>query len=86
MVLIFPTPFAYSRRSNKNMEDTMYGYIQESGQLVRDNVNKSLELTKSAVDKYCEKDFNRILIIASGSSYNGAFCSRFFMEKVLKIL
>ncbi len=67
------------------MEETMYGYIQESGQLVRENVNNSINLTQSAVDRYCEKDFNRILILASGSSYNGACCSRFFMEKVLKV-
>ena len=66
------------------MEDTMYGYIQESGSLVKKNTLDSKELTKNAVNKFLEKDFNRIIIIASGSSYNGAYCARLFMEKILK--
>ena len=67
------------------MEDTMIGYIEESGSLVRNNTENSEELTKVSVDAFCNGDFDRILIVASGSSYNGAYGSRLFMEKVLKL-
>lgn len=67
------------------MEDTMIGYIEESGNLVRKNTSNSVELTKAAVDAFVKGDYNRILIIASGSSYNGACGARYFMERILKI-
>ena len=67
------------------MEETMLDYIKESSTLVKNNTINSRELTKEAVEKYLEKDFNRIIIIASGSSYNGCCCSRLFMEKLLKV-
>lgn len=67
------------------MEDTMIGYIEESGSLVRKNTKDSEALTKVAVDAFCQKEFDRIIIVASGSSYNGSYGSRLFMEKVLKI-
>ena len=67
------------------MEETMLDYIKESSTLVRNNTLNSKELTKKAVEKYLTKDFNRIIIIASGSSYNGSYCARLFMEKLLKV-
>lgn len=67
------------------MEDTMLGYIQESGTLVRKNTNNSKNLTKDAVNKFIEREFNRIIIIASGSSCHGSIGARLFMEKILKI-
>lgn len=67
------------------MEDTMYGYIVESSSLCKKNIEQSVELTEVAVNKYCEKKFDRIIIIASGSSYNGAFGAKYFMEKILKV-
>ena len=67
------------------MEDTMIGYIKESPKLIKENTLNSTELTKEAVDKYCAGDFNRIAVIASGSSYNGSYGAKLFMEKLLKV-
>ena len=53
------------------MEKTMFDYISESCELVKENTLNAKSLTREAVLKYCSKKFERIIIVASGSSYNG---------------
>ncbi|MBR0138163.1 MAG: SIS domain-containing protein [Erysipelotrichaceae bacterium] len=63
---------------------TMKDYVEETPEAVLKNIDNSEELTKSLVDYYASKPFNRIVVIASGSSYNGSLCAREFVSKVLK--
>lgn len=65
--------------------ETMFQYINETPGQCRENIEHSKELTKTIVDAFLEKDYKRIEIIASGSSYNGALTAKFFVEKVLKM-
>lgn len=65
--------------------ETMYGYICEESAQCRENIEHSKELVQKAVDLFKQKDYQRILIIASGSSYNGACGGKYYIEKVLKI-
>ena len=67
------------------MEKTMFDYISESCELVKENTLNAKSLTREAVLKYCSKKFERIIIVASGSSYNGSYGARLFMEKLLKV-
>lgn len=65
--------------------ETMMGYIQESPAQCRENIAHSKDLTKKAVEAFCSRDFNRILILASGSSYNGSCAGKAMLEKILKV-
>lgn len=65
--------------------ETMLGYIEESAAQCRENIADRKALVSAAVDLYLKKDVNRILILASGSSYNGSCLARYFVEKVLKV-
>lgn len=64
--------------------ETMHDYIKEESVLIHNNVKNRKELTNDIVKKFLEKDFTKISIIASGSSYNGSEGARLFLEKVLK--
>lgn len=66
------------------MKETMLKYIKETPEQCLMNIQQSESLTKTIVDEFCKKDFKRIQMIASGSSYNGAFTAKYFVEKVLK--
>lgn len=63
---------------------TMFDYVVETPETVLNNINKSKELTESLVNYYSSKQFKRIVIVASGSSYNGSLCAKEFVSKVLK--
>ena len=65
--------------------ETMMGYIEESAAQCRYNIEHASELVRPAVDRYTRKAYNRILIIASGSSYNGSCLAKYFVEKILKV-
>ena len=65
--------------------ETMMGYIEESAAQCRRNIEQASQLVQPAVDLYTKKEYNRILIIASGSSYNGSCLAKYFVEKVLKV-
>lgn len=65
--------------------ETIMGYIQESSAQCLENIKDAENLTKIAVEAFISKEFNRILVIASGSSFNGACMGKYFMEKVLKV-
>lgn len=63
---------------------TMMDYIYQTPQTVLDNVDQSVKLTKKLVDLYCANDYDSILVVASGSSYNGSLCARSFVREYLK--
>lgn len=65
--------------------ETMFQYINETPAQCRYNINNSKELTKKIVDAFMKKDYKRIEIIASGSSYNGSLTAKYYVEKILKM-
>lgn len=64
---------------------TMDDYIRETPGVFLDNLEKRRGLTEKIVNEYRKGGYENILIIASGSSYNGAGCAALFMEKVLGV-
>lgn len=66
------------------VKETMMTYIEQSPEVVAENIKNAAELTKSLVNEYVEGNYKNIWIVASGSSYNGAYCGRQFMRKYLK--
>jgi len=69
---------------SEKIEETMLTYVERSVDVIRKNSACSLELTKKLVDEYCLNDYKTIWIVASGSSYNGSMCARYFIRKYLK--
>ena len=67
------------------MKETMMQYIKETPEQFQYNVENSKELTRTIVDEFCKKEYKKIQIIASGSSYNGGYTAKYFMEKILGI-
>lgn len=65
--------------------ETMFQYIQETPEQCRFNIHHSKELTKEVVDLFCERDYSRVMIMSSGSSYHAAVTPKYFVEKVLKV-
>jgi len=65
------------------MTDTMLTYVERSPGVIRENTKRSQDLTKQLVDEYVAKDYKSIWIVASGSSYNGSMCARYFLRKYL---
>lgn len=65
-------------------KETMLTYIEESPSVIRKNVKRSKELTATLVNEYLEKNYRNIWIVASGSSFNGSHCARYFVRKHLK--
>lgn len=63
---------------------TMKDYVREAPEVLRKNLNHSKELTQSLVNEYVNNNLKDILIIASGSSYNGSLCARSFLRKILQ--
>ncbi|MDO4378633.1 MAG: SIS domain-containing protein [Erysipelotrichia bacterium] len=63
---------------------TMKDYVIETPKVVLENIERSKELTNKLVEEYLKKDFKRVVIVASGSSYNGSLCAVEFLKKVLK--
>lgn len=66
--------------TNQTMDDC----IRETPEVIRKNVENRERLTQSLVQQYLESRAEKIIIIASGSSYNAVACARLFMQKVLK--
>ena len=69
----------------KFMKRTMADYISETPEVVKKNIKNAEILTKTLVKEFLAKPHKRILIVGSGSSYNGALCARDFMRKVLAV-
>lgn len=69
----------------ENNKPTMKSYILETPKTVLKNVERSKELTQSLVDAFMEKDYKRIVIVASGSSCNAVHLARLFVMEYLKM-
>lgn len=65
-------------------KQTMDDYIKETPKVIRKNVTNRKQLTATLVQLYQKTDLDKIIIVASGSSYNASVCARLFMQKVLK--
>lgn len=65
-------------------EVTMMDYINETPAIVLNNINNSKQLVSKLVDFYLENEYENIVVVASGSSYNGAMCARTYMRKYLQ--
>lgn len=66
------------------MEKDMEYYIQVSGRIMKDNLDKRKSLTKKICDWYLDQDKEDICLIASGSSLNAAYAARPFLLKYSK--
>ncbi len=64
-------------------EITMMDYIKETPETVNRIIENSYEFTKELVDNYIDNDYQGILLIACGSSYNGCLMARYFIREVL---
>lgn len=62
---------------------TMMDYIQETPKVVLQNIENADTLVGPLVDFYYKGKFSDIVIVASGSSYNGCMCARTFMREFL---
>ena len=65
--------------------DDMLMYINETAKYATQIYEKSEELTADFVKMVCSKNYERIVLVASGTSYNACLTSRHFMEEVLKM-
>lgn len=65
-------------------KQTMDDCIRETPKMIRKNVDDRKKLTCRLVQYYQKIKPEKIVIVASGSSYNAAVCARLFMQKVLK--
>jgi len=64
---------------------TMKDYIYEVPQMMQDNIARCEELVRPFIDYIGDKTINKIILVASGSSYNACYCAQPFMEKHLGI-
>ncbi|MDO4197984.1 MAG: SIS domain-containing protein [Erysipelotrichaceae bacterium] len=63
---------------------TMMDYIRETPVTVLHNIENSKNLVGRLRDFYIEGGYENIVIVASGSSYNGCMCARTYMRKYLQ--
>ena len=68
------------------MKKDMEYYIQVSGRIMKDNLDKRKSLTKKICDWYLDQDKEDICLIASGSSLNAAYAARPFLLKYSKFV
>ena len=64
-------------------EITMLDYINQTPEIVKRIINNSYEFTKVLTENYINNDYDGILLIACGSSYNGCLLARYFIRDVL---
>ena len=67
------------------MVNTMEDYIVIAREMARKNFDSRKEITKKFVEIFKKKKYKRVIIIASGSSYNIANNARCFMQKYLQM-
>ncbi len=68
------------------MVNTMEDYIVIAREMAKNNFSNRKEITKKFVEIFKKKKYKRIVIIASGSSYNIANNAKYFMQKYLQML
>jgi len=64
---------------------TMKDYVLETPEYVLNNIACSSELTASLVQEYLSGNYQRILLVACGSSYNGCLCAKAYLHHILGI-
>ena len=67
------------------MEKTMLDYIKETPDVLNGIIDHSYEYTKDLVTFYHDKHCEGIILIASGSSYNGCLMAKPFLKHILGI-
>ena len=63
----------------------MYTYIERAPQVCRDILDAGVERVGALAEQFCARDYRRILMVASGSSYNIALSMCEFMQRTLGI-
>ena len=63
---------------------TMDTYIRESAEALKNMLFHMPDEVEKLKDLYVGQPCQKIRIVASGSSYNGALCARFYMQDILK--
>ncbi len=66
-------------------EYTMYHYVYETREAALSILNKSEELCRGFAEEISCGKYERIWLVASGTSYNACLTARYFMEKMLGI-
>lgn len=64
---------------------SMYTYIREQGNVLRDIVERRKDILEPVVDLFKENHTDSIVTVGSGSSYNAITSSRYFLQKILGI-
>ena len=62
------------------MKKTMEDYIRETSRVLKDNLKKTENILSGLIDELAKEQFEKIMIVASGSSYNAAICAEDFMQ------
>lgn len=65
--------------------DDMLMYINETQKYALQILEKSEELTRDFSKMFASKDYKRIMLVASGTSYNSCLTAKHFIEEVLKV-
>ena len=65
--------------------DAMLDYIHETKSAALHIFNDRKRITEGFVKAFCAKDYRRLLLVASGTSYNSCLTSKHFAEAVLQI-
>lgn len=63
----------------------MLDYINETQETSLKIVKDSGNICREFAESFHEKAYSRVLLIASGTSYNACVTARYFMEKMLKV-
>lgn len=67
-----------------NGMEKMHEYILDQHLALKENLNNRKSLTKTLVDEYLSGNYEDLVIVASGSSYNASMAVRYFMMNTLK--
>lgn len=67
------------------MKETMLTYVNEEYETNKRVFHKRKENLKEFVDLTKDKDYNRWIILATGSSANAVECAKYYIEKMLNI-
>ena len=66
-------------------ENAMFEYIKETPEVLEQILSNRKEITKPFISLFTEQEFERIIIIGSGTSYHGAASTKGFLERTLQI-
>ena len=63
----------------------MMDYINETQEAALHIVDKSEDLCRVFAENFAKKPYERVILAASGTSYNACVTARYFMEKMLGV-